>query len=163
MSGFTRIEAIDDFGGSVLLFWNPSTVMMAWPGAPPLVAASTCSWRLKSSGSSAMPLQVLGGQCVCAGAVIGIDGDSVVFSYLDLGVNIGDAQMDSDVLRGLCPLTLVSAKPLSADSYLVGLVPEQGKVKEPCGPVVVRASCAACRLNVCAHDRGPRGIEHRFR
>ena len=55
MSGFTRIEAIDDLGGSVLLFWNPSTVMMAWPGAPPLVAASTCSCRLKSSGSSAMP------------------------------------------------------------------------------------------------------------
>ena len=55
MSGFTRIEAMEDLGGSALLFWKPSTVMMACPGAPPLLAASTCSWRLKSSGSSAMP------------------------------------------------------------------------------------------------------------
>ena len=37
------MDAIEDLGGSELLFWKPSTVMIACPGAPPLLAARICS------------------------------------------------------------------------------------------------------------------------
>ena len=52
-SGAVTIRAIDALGGRALEFWNPSTVMRAAPGAPPLAAARIWSSRWKSSGSSA--------------------------------------------------------------------------------------------------------------
>src|SRR6187402_1004800 len=52
-SGFTRIEAMEAFGGITDAPWNPSIVMTAEVGSPPDCEANACNCRRKSSGSSA--------------------------------------------------------------------------------------------------------------
>jgi hypothetical protein len=97
-------------------------------------------------------LKILGSQGVCARAVIGVDRDSAVFTYLDVGVNIRDAQMNRDV-RGTFAAHLVFREALGVDGYLVGLI--TGAMEDE-GTVLSRdgvLGCGCLQLNVGAHDR----------
>jgi hypothetical protein len=59
-------------------------------------------------------LKVLGGERVCACAVVGVHRDSAVFSYLDVGVNVGYAQMDGEVCRAFA-VSLILCEALCVD------------------------------------------------
>jgi hypothetical protein len=83
-----RIDAMEDLAGSALLFWNPSTVMMARStaagGGEHLQLAFEVIWIIRH------PQEILGIECVCTSAVVDIDRDCTFFSHLDGGLNVSD-------------------------------------------------------------------------
>ena len=98
-------------------------------------------------------LKVLGSQRVCAGAVVGIDRDSTVFSYLDVGVNIRDAQMNREV-RGTLATHLAFGEALGVDGHLVRVIAGRSAKRNPlrAGRLLFVPRRSGLQLDVSAND-----------
>jgi hypothetical protein len=92
--------------------------------------------------------------------VVRIDRYSTVFSYLNHGVNIRDAETNGDV-RGAAAAHLGIRKPVGADGDLVRIIADAMQDK---GTVLTRGRFlrSGCLQNDgSSHDRSSGGIEHR--
>jgi LytS/YehU family sensor histidine kinase len=85
--------------------------------------------------------------------VIGIDRDSGAFSHFDVGVNVSDAQVDSEVC-GAFAGGLVFGEAFSVDGYLVGLVAGARESKRTVGTGGSVRFVRRLQFNDGAHDCG---------
>ena len=105
-------------------------------------------------------MQVLGRQRVGAGAVIGVDGYSVVLSHLNNGVNICDAEMNGYVRKAVAGY-LALREAFGVDGYLVAVTRDamQGKGTVLAGGCFLGGS--RLQVDLGSDDGSSRGVEHR--